>query len=57
VLAGVYALVFAIGRMRDLFELAVPSGRGIALIALGVALAATVLTVAGIRPGRPQAPG
>jgi cation-transporting ATPase E len=57
VLAGVYALVFAIGRMRDLFELAVPSGRGIALIALGVALAAAVLTVAGIRPGRPQASG
>jgi magnesium-transporting ATPase (P-type) len=51
-LAGVYALVFAIGPLRDVFELAVPGGEEIALIAGGVALSAAVLTVAGIRPGR-----
>jgi hypothetical protein len=31
----------------------VPDGAEIALIALGVVLAAAVLTAAGIRPGRP----
>ena len=51
VLAGVYALSFAVAPLRELFELAVPDGAEIGLIALGVALAAAVLTLAGIRPG------
>ena len=51
VLAAVYALSFAVAPLRELFELAVPDGAEIGLIALGVGLAAAVLTLTGIRPG------
>jgi magnesium-transporting ATPase (P-type) len=53
VLTAVYALSFAIGPLRDLFELAVPDGAEMGLIVLGIGLAIVVLTAAGIRPGSP----
>jgi magnesium-transporting ATPase (P-type) len=51
ILTAVYALSFAIAPLRDLFELALPDGAEVGLIALGIGLTMVVLTVAGIRPG------
>ncbi len=49
-LVALYALVFALGPLRELFRLAVPDGEALGLIALGLGLAAGALTALGIRP-------
>jgi hypothetical protein len=49
-LLGLYAVVFAISPLRELFELEKASGTALGLIALGLVLAIGVLTAAGIRP-------
>ena len=46
----VYALVFAIGPLRDLFRLSTPDGETLGMFALGVGLAIAALTALGIRP-------
>jgi hypothetical protein len=50
VLAVAYAAVFAIPVLRDFFEIVVPDGELLGVIALGVGLAAATLTLVGIRP-------
>lgn len=49
-LLALYALVFAIGPLRELFRLAAPDGETLGMIALGLGLAVGALTALGIRP-------
>jgi magnesium-transporting ATPase (P-type) len=49
-LVGVYAAVYAIGALRDFFELAVPGGTGLGLTACGLGIAVALLAATGIRP-------
>ncbi len=50
VLAVGYMAVLAIPFLRDFFEIVLPDGQLVGVIALGVALAAVALTLVGIRP-------